>query len=93
MCVFDYHRAMATQTIPTSVWAKALAAFSALAGASGSVLTPLLGTSLSSASQTVLQAISGLLVLIPATSAVMLNHAQARVKVTAEAEKAVAPKP
>lgn len=75
---------MANQTVPTSTWAKALAAFSALAGASGAVLTPLLGSTLSGAVQTALVAISGVLVLIPATSAVALNHHAAKAKIEAE---------
>ena len=75
---------MATQTLPTSIWAKALAALSALAGASGAVLTPLLGTQLSGAVQTALVAISGVLVLIPATSATMLVHSNAKASLEKE---------
>jgi hypothetical protein len=87
MRVFDYHKAMATQAVPTSTWAKALASLSALAGASGAVLTPLLGSTLAGSVQTALVAISGVLVLLPAASAVILNHKAASAKVQAELDK------
>ena len=55
-------------------WATIIAVFSALAGVIGTVLTPLLGSSLAGGVQVVLQAISGLLVLIAGGGATVAVH-------------------
>lgn len=69
-----------------------LATVSAAAGISGSVLTPVFGSKLADAVQVTLQAISGLLVLIPAISVTALAHSSVKPKVQAEAEVAAAKK-
>ena len=68
-------------SLTTSQWTKIVAVISAIAGASGSVLIPVLGQSIASGVQTVLQAVAGLLLLIPvgAATAVVMTGAKAKV--------------
>jgi hypothetical protein len=68
----------------TSQWAKIVAVIAAIAGATGSVLTPLLGQSIASGVQTVLEAVSGLLLLIPIGGATVAITTSAKAKVLAE---------
>ena len=58
--------------------AKLVAVFAAIAGVTGSILTPVLGNQLATAVQVVLQAVSGLLVLIAGTGAAVTLHAAAK---------------
>lgn len=63
-------------------WPTVIAVITALAGAAGSILTPIYGTNLATQVQVILQAIAGLLVLIPAA------HATSVVATTAKAKAA-----
>jgi hypothetical protein len=66
--------------------AKLLAVLAAIAGVTGSVLTPVLGNNLATAVQVVLQAVSGLLVLIAGTGAVVTLHAAAQAEIAGGAK-------
>jgi hypothetical protein len=68
----------------TTQWTKIVAVIAAIAGATGSVLTPLLGQSIANGVQTVLEAISGLLLLIPIGGATVVITTSAKAKVLAE---------
>ena len=70
--------------ISTSQWAKLVAVITAIAGATGAILTPVLGQSIAAGMQTVLEAISGLLLLIPIGGATVVITTSAKAKVLAE---------
>lgn len=55
-------------------WATIAAVVSAIAGVIGTILTPVLGTSLAAGVQAILQAVSGLLVLIAGGTATVAVH-------------------
>jgi hypothetical protein len=61
-------------------WPTIIAVVSAIAGVTGTVLTPLIGSSLATGVQTVLQAVSGLLILIAGGGATMIVHATAKAR-------------
>ena len=70
--------------LTTSQWTKIVAVISAIAGASGVILTPLYGQSIANGVKTVLEAISGLLLLIPIGGATVVITAHAKAKALAE---------
>lgn len=78
-------------------WATVIAAVTAIAGVAGSILTPVFGTHLATQVQVVLQAIAGLLVLIPAHHATSTVAAASRerkiARIHAEYNPAAAPLP
>jgi len=61
-------------------WSVLIATISALAGVAGSILTPLLGSNLAAGVQVVLQAVSGLLVIIAGGGATMIVHLEAKAR-------------
>jgi hypothetical protein len=64
-------------------WATVIAVVTALAGAAGSIITPIWGTQLATQVQVVLQALAGLLVLIPAAHATSVTAHVAKAKASA----------
>lgn len=61
-------------------WPTIIAVVSAIAGVTGTVLTPIIGTSLAAGVQAVLQAVSGLLVLIAGGGATLILHTTAKAR-------------
>ncbi len=65
-------------------WAKILAVVSGLAGIAGAVVTPVFGSALAGEVQAVLEAVSGILVIIAGTHATSLVYVKAKLSAQRE---------
>jgi len=74
-------------------WPTVIAVVTALAGTVGSIITPIWGAHLATQVQVVLQALAGLLVLIPAAHATSVVATTAKYKATAKYAVASPPAP
>jgi hypothetical protein len=68
-------------------WATIIAVVSGLAGVAGAIVTPIWGTALAGQVQAVLEALSGILVIIAGGAATSVVHAAAKAKALKEASK------